>query len=186
MPTEREKMLAGELYLGADPELVALRVAARDRTARLNALAAAAPAGERDALLAELFAAAGPGCWVEPPFRCDYGSHITLGRGVYLNFDCVILDCAAVTVGDGAKFGPGVHVYTAHHPTDPTARRLDPRELATPVTIGANVWVGGRAVLLPGVTVGADTVIGAGSVVTRSLPAGVVAAGVPCRVVRAL
>lgn len=184
--TEREKMLAGELYLAADLELAALRVRAREFARRYNAVPPAAPQADRDAILREWFGACGDGAFIEPPFFCDYGGNIRLGRAAYLNTNCVILDCGPVTIGDQVKFGPGVQVYAAFHPTDPTARRTDPRELAAPVTVGNNAWVGGGAILCPGVTVGADSVIGAGSVVTRDIPPGVVAVGNPCRVVRAL
>jgi maltose O-acetyltransferase len=184
--TEREKMLAGELYLASDPELVAMRVLARERTARYNALPPSLPAADRAALLRELVAEAGDGAYIEPPFFCDYGTHLRLGKAAYLNFNCVILDCAEVTLGDGVKFGPGVQVFAAFHPVDPHARRTDPRELAAPVTVGNNVWVGGGSIILAGVTIGDDTVVGAGSVVTKDLPARVVAVGSPARVIRQL
>jgi maltose O-acetyltransferase len=184
--TEREKMLAGELYLAADPELVALRVRARELTARLNALPPSASAADRDVALREVLGHVGEQAYIEPPFFCDYGVNIRLGRAAYLNTGCVVLDCGLVTIGDQVKFGPCVQVYAAHHPIDPTARRTDPRELASPITIGNNVWVGGGTVILPNVTIGDDTVIGAGSVVTKSLPARVVAVGNPCRVIRQL
>ena len=184
--TEREKMLAGELYLAADPELVALRVRARELTGKLNALPPSAPAAVRTLILADLVGSCGDGAYIEPPFFCDYGRHIRLGKAAYLNFNCVILDCGEVTLGDGVKFGPNVQVFAAFHPVDPDARRTDPRELAAPVRIGNNVWVGGGSIILAGVTIGDDTVIGAGSVVTKDLPPRVVAVGSPARVVRQL
>jgi maltose O-acetyltransferase len=181
MPTEREKMLSGAPYDPADPELVGLRARARRLT---RALDATDDEAARRAVLRELFAAGGDTVTVEPPFRCDYGGHVVLGERVYLNFDCVVLDVCTVTIGRFTLLGPGVHVYTALHPLDaPTRRRV---EYGRPVTIGADVWIGGRAVVLPGVTVGDRAVIGAGSVVTRDVPAGVLAAGNPCRVIRAL
>lgn len=180
--SERDKMLANEPYLAADPELTRARQRARQLTALFNATGPG-DTGRREALLRELFGRVGEAAWVEPPFYCDYGSHIHLGNRVYFNFNCVVLDCNEVHIGDGVKFGPGVQVYTAYHPTDPVLRRSGV-EMAAAIRIGENVWVGGGAILCPGVEVGADSVIGAGSVVTRSIPAGVVAAGNPCRVLR--
>lgn len=181
MRTEKEKMLAGELYDPFDPELVAARERARDLCWDLNATR------ERDAdlrrrLLTQLLAAGGETAWLQPPFFCDYGSNIRLGERVYFNFNCVVLDVCEVTVGDYTLFGPNVQIYTATHPLDAGLRRT--QEFAKPITIGSDVWVGGSAVICPGVTIGSKTVIGAGSVVTRSIPAGVVAVGNPCRVVR--
>lgn len=185
MKSEREKMLAGELYLASDPELVALRRLARERLQRLNANLAATP-GERRELLRDLLGAGTrPDIWIEPPFFCDYGVNVTLGEGVFLNFGCVILDCARVEIGEKTMLGPYVQIYTAHHPLDPEARCEGP-ELASPVTIGARCWLGGGVVVCPGVTIGEGTTIGAGSVVTRDVPARVVAAGNPCRVLRSL
>uniref|UniRef100_A0A7S1XA11 Maltose/galactoside acetyltransferase domain-containing protein n=1 Tax=Compsopogon caeruleus TaxID=31354 RepID=A0A7S1XA11_9RHOD len=123
-----------------------------------------------------------------PPFRCDYGFNIRLGDSVYMNFDVVILDCALVTIGDHVLFGPGVHVYAATHPVEPPLRRrgYHDRELACPVSIGNNVWLGGRSVILPGVTIGDYAVIGAGAVVTRDVPAYAVVAGNPAKVIRVM
>lgn len=184
MTTEREKMLAGELYDASDPELVLARRRARDLLRAFN--------GSRDEehdarrrILGELLGAVGEGAWIEPPFSCDYGRNITLGDRVYFNFHCVVLDCAAVTIGDDVFFGPSVQVYAATHPLDHVERKSG-RELARPITIESDVWVGGGAILCPGVRVGARSVIGAGSVVTRDVPEGVVAAGNPCRVIRHL
>lgn len=184
MRSEREKMLAGELYDASDPELTALRNRARRLTARLNA-STADDGPLRAALLGELFGGHGEGLWIEPPFYCDYGSNILLGSHVYFNFNCVVLDCAEVRIGDNVLFGPNVQVYTASHPLDATQRRQG-LEVAVPVRIEDDVWVGGSAVILPGVTIGAGAVIGAGSVVTKEVPAGVFAAGNPCQVVRGL
>ena len=139
---------------------------------------------ERRRLMRALFGAGGDTAWLQPPFRCDYGSNITLGERVFFNFDCVVLDVCAVHIGDHAQLGPGVHIYTATHPLDAALRRRV--ELGRPVEIGADVWIGGRAVILPGVRIGARAVIGAGSVVTRDVPDAVLAAGNPCRVLRAL
>jgi maltose O-acetyltransferase len=181
MKSEWDKMVAGELYDPYDPELVRLRAETRERAWRFNTVP---DPGERASLLEELVPHAGPDLFVEPPFRCDYGRNIIAGRKVYMNFDCVILDVAEVTIGDYCLFGPAVHVYTATHPLDHELRRR--QEFAKPVRIGADVWVGGGAIILPGVSIGERTVIGAGSVVTRDMPSDVLAAGNPCRVIRAL
>lgn len=183
MPTEKEKMLAGEAYDPFDPELVAARERARDLCWDLNA------SRERDqttrrTLLAQLFACGGDSAWIQPPFFCDYGSNIFLGERVYFNFNCVVLDVCRVTIGDFTLIGPAVQIYAATHPMDSAARRL--HELGKPVEIGSDVWIGGSAVICPGVTIGSKTVIGAGSVVTKSIPSGVFAAGNPCRVIREL
>jgi maltose O-acetyltransferase len=184
MPSEREKMLAGELYLAADPELARARVRARRLWQRYNALDPEATAA-REALLTELLGAVGAGASIEPPFYCDYGTQISLGDGVFVNFDCVFLDCNTITVGARTQLGPAVQLYTATHPVDAAARAAGP-EQALPIAIGADVWIGGGAIVLPGVTIGDETVVGAGSVVTRSLPPRVIAIGNPCRVVRPL
>ncbi len=183
--TEWDLMLAGEMYLSADPGLVAARKRAR-RLGRLYDATTEDEPDRRREILRELLGESGERVEIEPPFRCDYGSLIRVGDGFYANFGCVILDCNRITIGRDVKFGPGVHVYAAHHPLDPTARNATGRELASPVTIGDGVWVGGRSILLPGVTIGEGTTIGAGSIVTRPIPPRVVAAGVPCRVIRAL
>jgi maltose O-acetyltransferase len=182
--TEREKMLAGELYLASDAELVALRRRAR-RLTRLFNVTTEDEAEPRLALLRELFGALGEGAVVEPPFHCDYGAQIFAGDRFYANFGCVILDCAPVRFGNDVLLGPSVQVYAATHPLDPAARAAGP-ELAAPVTVGDRVWIGGGAILCPGVTIGENATIGAGSVVTRDVPANVVAAGNPCRVLRRL
>jgi maltose O-acetyltransferase len=183
MPTEREKMLAGELYDPLDPELVAARVRARDLCQDLNATREREEETRRR-ILVELFGAGGGEVWMQPPFFCDYGSNIYLGKRVFFNFNCVVLDVCAVRIGDFTLFGPAVQIYTATHPLEAELRRR--QEFAKPVTIGADVWVGGAAVICPGVTIGSRSVIGAGSVVTRDIPEGVFAAGNPCRVMREL
>jgi maltose O-acetyltransferase len=183
MRTEREKMLAGELYDPLDPGLVADRIRARNLIQDLNATREADEAARRR-ILVQLLGAGGQDAWVQPPFFCDYGSNIMLGTRVFFNFNCVVLDVCAVRIGDFTMFGPSVQIYTATHPMDPeTRRRL---EFARPVTIGSDVWVGGAAIVCPGVTIGSRSVIGAGSVVTRDIPEGVFAAGNPCRVIRQL
>jgi len=182
MRTEREKMLAGELYDPLDPELVAARTRARELLRELNAIRETEDVYRRHILRA-LFATGGDTVWLEPPFFCDYGRNIHLGERVYFNFNCVVLDVCAVQIGDRTLFGPAVQIYAATHPLDAELRKT--RELGAPVTIGADVWVGGGAIILPGVTIGDRAVIGAGSVVTRAVPPGVLAVGNPCRVVRA-
>lgn len=181
MPSEREKMLAGEMYDPLDPELVIARERARDLCQALNATREAEH-DERRRLLRELFAAGGDTVWMQPPFYCDYGSNIELGTRVFFNFNCVVLDVCRVRIGDGALFGPAVQIYTPLHPMKAAERRHT--EFGKPVDIGSDVWVGGGAIILPGVTIGSRTVIGAGSVVTHSIPEGVFAAGNPCRVIR--
>ena len=182
MATEWEKMVRGELYDAADPELVERRLRARRLLQALNASDPADEAG-RARILAELIGAAGPGVWIEPPFFCDYGTNITVGEKVFFNFDCVVLDVAPVTIGDRTMFGPAVQIYTATHPLGAAERRKG-LEAGKPITIGADVWIGGGAIVLPGVTIGDRAVIGAGGVVTKDVPAGVFAAGNPCRVIR--
>jgi maltose O-acetyltransferase len=180
--TQRELMLAGELYLASDPELVELRRRARELTRRFNATREDQPA-ERETILRELFGSLGQRVEIEPTFRCDYGFNIHAADGLYMNFDCVILDVCEVRIGRSCFLAPGVHIYTATHPLDAALRCSGP-ELGKPVRIGDRVWIGGRAVILPGVTIGDDVVIGAGSVVTRDVPAGMLVAGNPARVIR--
>jgi maltose O-acetyltransferase len=182
--SEREKMLAGELYRANDPALERERLRARELTARFNACEPANEARRRS-LLEELLGALGEGAWIEPPFYCDYGGNVTLGDRAFFNFDCVVLDCAPVVIGDGCLVGPGVQLCAATHPLDP-AVRTDGLELAFPITLGTNVWVGAGVIVGAGVTIGDNSVIGAGSVVLRDVPASVLAAGSPCRVVREL
>ena len=181
MPSEREKMLAGELYDALDPELVAGRERARDLCQALNATREG-EADARRAILRELFATGGDSVWMQPPFFCDYGANIELGERVFFNFNCVVLDVCRVRIGDFTLFGPAVQIYTPLHPMDPELRRRE--EYGKPVEIGSDVWVGGGAIILPGVRIGSRAVIGAGSVVTRDVPEGAFAAGNPCRVIR--
>jgi maltose O-acetyltransferase len=183
MATEREKMLAGELYDPLDPELVAGRTRARDLCWRLNATAEA-DQDERRRVLRDLFATGGETVWMQPPFFCDYGSNIELGERVFFNFNCVVLDVCRVRVGDFTLFGPAVQIYTPMHPMDADLRRR--QEYGKPIAIGSDVWIGGGALILPGVRIGSRAVIGAGSVVTRDVPDGVFAAGNPCRVIRVI
>ena len=175
-------MVRGELYVAADPELVAARIRARRLCRRFNATDPADAAGAR-ALLEELLGEVGADVWVEAPFYCDYGPQITLGAGVFINMNCLFLDCAPIVIGAQTMLAPGVQLLTATHPLGAAARTAGP-ELARPITIGSRVWLGGGVIVTPGVTIGADTVVGAGSVVVRDLPSGVLAVGNPCRVVR--
>ncbi|QBE61806.1 sugar O-acetyltransferase [Pseudoduganella lutea] len=179
MKTEKQKMLAGEFYYAGDAEIQADQAAARDWMRRYN--------GGQDIsleaygeLLREGFGEVGTNCVVRPPFHCDYGYNIRLGAGVFLNFNCVILDVVEVEIGDMTQIGPGVQILTADHPRDP-ALRAQGLEFGRPVRIGRNVWIGGGALIMPGVTIGDNALVGAGSVVTRDVPAGVTVAGNPAR-----
>lgn len=176
--SEMDKMLAGELYHPDAPELLAELAACAAWLARYNA-ALGAPA-RWQALLAERIGGAGEGAILRPPFFCDYGSNIHLGAQVFVNYNCVILDTARVTVGEGTRIGPAVQIYCADHPRDPGLRRSG-LECGKPVTIGANAWIGGGAIILPGITIGDDAIVGAGSVVTHDVPAGATVAGNPAR-----
>ena len=183
MPTEREKMLAGEPYLPLDPELVAARERARDLCQALNATRERDQV-ERRLILQQLFAQGGDSVWMQPPFFCDYGSNIELGERVFFNFNCVVLDVCPVKIGSHTQFGPAVQIYTATHPLNAELRRQ--HEFGKPISIGSDVWIGGGAIICPGVKIGSKVVIGAGSVVTRDIPDGVLAVGNPCRVVRSI
>ncbi|AKQ64727.1 Maltose O-acetyltransferase [Myxococcus hansupus] len=181
MKNERQKMLDGELYDHFDVELVAARARARDLCQSLNATREGEQE-ERRRILQALFGAGGESVWMQPPFFCDYGSNIELGERVFFNFNCIVLDVCRVSIGDFTLFGPGVQIYTPMHPLNAELRRKE--EFGKPVTIGSDVWVGGGAIILPGVRIGSRAVIGAGSVVTRDVPDGMFAAGNPCRVIR--
>ncbi|HEV2130443.1 MAG TPA: sugar O-acetyltransferase [Longimicrobiaceae bacterium] len=181
MKSERQKMLAGELYNPMDPQLVAARERARDLCQALNATREAEHE-ERRRMLRELFAAGGDTVWMQPPFFCDYGSNIELEERVFFNFNCIVLDVCPVRIGSFTLFGPAVQIYTPLHPLSAELRRRE--EFGKPVEIGSDVWVGGGAIILPGVRIGSRAVIGAGSVVSRDIPEGVFAAGNPCRVIR--
>jgi len=180
--SEREKMLAGELYSSMDPELRALMAKAQTRLRRLNAI----PSERTEArfeVLKSMLGSVGHGTQIKSPFACDYGKHIRIGRNGFVNYACVFLDCNLIRIGHDAQIGPGVHIYTALHPLDPAIRR-QALESAKPVTIGENVWLGGRCVICPGVSIGDNSVIGAASLVVRNIPANCVAVGNPCRVIR--
>jgi maltose O-acetyltransferase len=177
--SQKQKMLAGELYNAADPEIQADLADAQAWLARYNASLRASPQ-ERFDLLKERLAHVGDGAVVRPPFHCDYGFNISLGAGVFLNFNCVILDVVEVTIGDKTQIGPGVQILAADHPRDAASRNAG-LEFGRPIRIGRNVWIGGGALILPGVTVGDDAVIGAGSIVTRDVAAGQTVLGNPAR-----
>jgi maltose O-acetyltransferase len=182
MSEMRERMLRGELYLADDPEIQADAARAHELMERYNATRAAEQ-DLRDRLLRELLGAVGEGVVVRPPLWIDYGSNITIGAGTFVNYDCVLLDVAPIRVGAACQLATRVQLLTATHPLDPGPRRRG-WESAEPIALGDNVWLGGGAIVCPGVTIGEDTVVGAGAVVTRDLPAGVLAAGVPARVLR--
>jgi maltose O-acetyltransferase len=182
LKSHKEKMLTGELYDPLDSELGAERRRARILIKALNDTRDD-QTEERARIIRELLPASGAGVWIEPPFYCDYGTNITLGDKVFFNFNCVVLDVAAVTIGNSVLFGPAVQIYAATHPLDVHERRSG-LEAGKPVEIGDDAWIGGGAIICPGVKIGARSVIGAGSVVTRDIPADVFAAGNPCRVIR--
>ena len=177
-------MLAGEPYVADDAELRKGLLRAQALLQKFNATAADATVQQRQ-LLTELFARLGEQTVIKPTFRCDYGFNISLGDRSFVNYDCTFLDCSTITIGDEVLIAPGVHIYTCTHPLDAQQRRAYV-ELALPVTISDGVWLGGGTIVCPGVTIGENAVVGAGSVVTRSLPANVVAVGNPCRAIRRL
>jgi maltose O-acetyltransferase len=184
MPTEKQKMLSGQLYNARDEELSEERLRARRLLKALN------ESGEdederRKSILRELLPNVGADFWLQPPFYCDYGYNIIIGDGAFFNFNCVVLDVMQVTIGSRTLFGPNVQIYTATHPMNHKERAAG-LEYAKPIKIGEDVWVGGNAVICPGVTIGDRTVIGAGSVVTKDIPSDVFAAGNPCKVIRNL
>jgi maltose O-acetyltransferase len=180
--TMRERMLAGELYLADDPEIGRELDRAAALSHRLNTMDPTDRAGRR-ALLTELLGAFGTDSEIRPPFHCDYGYQTFIGARTFANFGLVCLDVATVTIGDDVQMGPNVQLLTPTHPVAAGPRR-DKWEAALPIAIGDNVWLGGGVIVLPGVTIGENTVVGAGAVVTRDLPANVVAVGNPARVIR--
>lgn len=180
--TMRERMLSGDPYLADDPELAALAERAAELSHAYNATTVTQGALRRR-LLEELLGSVGADTVIRPPFHVDYGSQISVGARCFANVGLVALDVAPITIGDDVQIGPNVQLLTPTHPLDAALRRAK-WEAAEPITIGDNVWLGGGVVVLPGVSIGADTVVGAGAVVSRDLPAGVVAVGNPARVVR--
>ena len=184
MKTVKEKMLSGELYDAYVPELVKERDRAKEMMHLHNSLPPS-KLEERKNIIKELFGSTGNKFLIEQPLFCEYGYNIHLGENFFSNFNCVILDEAPVRFGDDVLLAPNVCIYTVNHAEDPELRRAA-LEYARPVTIGNNVWIGGNSVILPGVSIGDNTIIGAGSVVTKSIPANVVAAGNPCEVIRAI
>ena len=178
--SEKSRMLSGELYWAMDPELVAERQAAEALLGEINL---AGDTGVRNGLLHKLLGRLGKDAVVRCPFYCDYGYNIHIDDGVFLNFNCVLLDVMPISIGEGTQIGPAVQIYAAGHPIDPEAR-LSGKENGKPVRIGKNVWIGGGAIILPGITIGDGAVIGAGSVVTRDLDAGQIVCGNPAREIR--
>ena len=181
--TMRERMLAGDPYIADDPDIFRESNWARQMTHRINTLDPADTA-EADRLFGELLGAIGEHTHIRPPFHCDYGYQTFIGARTFANFGLMCLDVARITIGDDVQIGPHVQLLTPTHPVEPGPRR-DKWEAAAPITIGDNVWLGGGVIVCPGVTIGANSIIGAGSVVTRDIPADVIAVGNPCRVLRA-
>jgi maltose O-acetyltransferase len=175
-------MLRGELYIADDPDLAADFARAQELVERYNRTIHREQV-ERNAILRELIGDLGEGVEVRPPFRCEYGTRVSIGARTFVNYDCLMLDVAPITIGSACQLATCVQLLTATHPIDPEPRRIG-WESAEPIVVGDNVWLGGGAIVCPGVTIGDDTVVGAGAVVTRDLPGGVVAAGVPARVLR--
>ncbi|WP_284646086.1 sugar O-acetyltransferase [Paenibacillus silviterrae] len=184
MKTEKQKMLSGELYFAGDPELVKERQHAR-RLTRLFNQTVETDDKERIGLLKELFGSTGKSLYVEPTFRCDYGYNIHVGDNFFANFDCVFLDVCEIRIGDNCFIAPGVHIYTATHPIH-APERITGAEYGIPVTIGHNVWIGGRAVINPGVTIGNNVVIASGAIVTKDVPDNVVVGGNPAKIIKSV
>ena len=182
--TERERMLSGQLYDAGDETLTAARGRAKRLTWRYHQLDPT-DWDSRTQILQELLGHLGEDSWIEPPFRCDYGTQISIGDHFFANYDCIFLDVAPITIGNRVMFGPRVCLYTAGHPLDAATRNTG-LEFGKPIAIGDDVWLGGNVVVLPGVTIGAGTIVAAGSVVRRDLPPHVLAAGNPCQVLRSI
>lgn len=183
MKSEKEKMIAGDYYLAGDSTLVKDRRKAKLLLHRLNVTEYRMTKKAKE-ILAELVPNSGANFYIEPPFHCDYGYNITCGENVYFNVNCVVLDCAPVTLGNNVFIAPNVQIYTASHPLDAVLRRS--LENALPVTIGDDCWIGGNSVICPGVTIGNGCVIGAGSVVTKNIPDNSLAVGNPAKIIRKL
>lgn len=182
--TQKERMLAGELYIAEDPELAEDSLRAMTLTESFNRSVARDP-DERRRILGDLLGAFGEGSEIRPPLYCDYGYQLHIGSRTFINFGLVALDVARITIGDDVQFGPNVQLLTPTHPTDAELRRAK-WEAASPITIGDNAWIGGGAIVLPGVTIGENTIVGAGAVVTKDVPPNTLAVGNPARVIRSL
>ncbi|VEP13715.1 maltose O-acetyltransferase [Hyella patelloides LEGE 07179] len=182
--TEKEKMLNSELYLATDEELTRMHFVARQLLYSFN-FSQPDEVDRQQHIIHSLFGKIGSNFSIKPPFYCDYGCHIFAGNNLYINFDCTIIDCNKVHLGNNVLLAPKVQIYTAYHPTNPNLR-LSGKELAAPVTIGDNVWLGGGVIVCPGVSIGSNVTIGAGSVVTQDIPHNVVAVGNPCRVIKSV
>lgn len=183
MKTQYEKMLAGELYDASDPQLFQMRVDARNVIQEYNQ--SYYDRENRALLLKTFLGKVGMNVDIQTPFFCDYGCHIEVGDNFFANFNCVFLDCNHIKIGNNVFLGPGVQIYTAFHPVKAEERIKGP-ELASPVIIGDNVWIGGGSIICAGLSIGSNTTIGAGSVVVKDIPSGVVAAGNPCRMIRTI
>lgn len=184
MKIEKEKMLSGELYNALDDELSKERLKARLLIKKLND-SREDEENKRLDIIKELIPDSGDNLWLQPPFYCDYGINMKIGNNVFFNFNCVVLDVAQVKIGDRTKMGPNVQIYTATHPIN-YKERASGLELGKTIIIGNDVWIGGSAIICPGVTIGDRTVIGSGSVVTKDIPSDVFAAGNPCQIIREL
>ncbi|WP_408009177.1 maltose acetyltransferase domain-containing protein [Pseudalkalibacillus sp. A8] len=182
MNTEKKKMLAGEMYDPADSTLIKERENARRLTRLINGTTET-EADKRVSLLKELFGLTGEQIYIEPSFRCDYGYNIHVGENFFANFDCVILDVCKVTFGDNCMLAPGVHIYTATHPIHPVERNSG-IEYGKPITFGDNVWIGGGAIINPGLKIGDNVVIASGAVLTKDVPANVVVGGNPAKIIK--
>jgi maltose O-acetyltransferase len=182
MGVMKDRMLRGELYIADDPDLAADFARAQELVERYNRTRHAEQ-DVRDAIFRELVGDLGEGVLIRPPFHCEYGTPVSIGPGTFINYDCLMLDVAPITIGAACQIATRVQFLTATHPVDPEPRRLG-WESGEPIVVGDNVWLGGGVTVCPGVTIGEDTVVGAGAVVTRDLPAGVVAGGVPARLIR--
>lgn len=182
--TEKEKMIKGEMYLADDEVLVKERLNARRLFREFNSTLET-ELEKRTEILKKLFGEVKGKIYIEPTLKCDYGYNIKVGENFYANYDCVMLDICPITIGNNAFLAPGVHIYTATHPLDPIERNSG-YEYGKPVKIGDNVWIGGRAVICPGVTIGDNVVVAAGAVVTKNVPNNVVVGGNPAKIIKSI